>query len=305
MGPKIFVSYRRKTDSHFAGRLFDALCLHYGHESIFMDVDNIDAGLDFVAAMHEAVVAADVLLVVIGRGWARIKDGTGKYRLHDPEDPVAFELATALTLGKSIVPILVEQASMPAPSALPEVLRPLVRLNGLHIRHSSFRSDLRALLAAIDKLTSRPVEPPVQAFVTPHDEEVEDEDPMEELQRKIDEERRVSEHRLGAEQSDDDYRVQFRQLLRAALESRGARTREARYEVYDEGRRALAGYIAGQGDRVSRQEADERVLLFEDCVLEQEARFEDVRVSPGEEDTSSSLDEMFAAELQAALRRAP
>ena len=85
MGPRIFISYRRSADAHFAGRLFDALSFQYGSDKVFMDVDSIEVGLDFVAAMHEAVLACDVLLGVIGKGWARVKDGAGGYRLKEPQ----------------------------------------------------------------------------------------------------------------------------------------------------------------------------------------------------------------------------
>jgi hypothetical protein len=259
--------------------LFDALTSHYPPETIFMDVDSIDVGRDFIAAMHDAVVASDVVLVVIGKGWARVKNGAKGYRLYDPGDPVAFELSTALSLNKKIVPILVEQAAMPSSATLPEQLRPLLRFNGQHVRHASFRTDVRSLISSIDRLNQTPT-------ISDHA----DAEAIEAVVHESDAPTSVRENALE----------EFRRLLRDALESRRARTREARYEVYDEGRKALADYMARRQPPLPREEVAWRTLLFEDCVIEQEARFEDPPSQPYGKQLSE-LDEMLAQELQAEL----
>lgn len=284
MGRRIFISYRRSADSHFAGRLFDALSAHYGSTNIFMDVDSIDLGHDFMAAMHDAVVACDVLIVVIGRGWARVKDGQGGYRLHDPNDPVAFEISTALERGKTIVPILVEKAPMPTASILPEPLRSLVRFNGQHVRHASFRTDTQSLISAIDRLElssgKDASKQAVEALApTPQDGEI-----------------------RGVGSSVDEEREHYRTQIRNALTSRSARTRESRYEVYEEARRALGEFLRLQTPPLPGEEVARRVLLLEDCILEEEGRFEDFRVDDASVDRVS-LDDMFAAELRSDLSK--
>ena len=44
----IFISYRRDDTSGHAGRLFDRLSAHFGDEQIFMDIDHIEPGENFV-----------------------------------------------------------------------------------------------------------------------------------------------------------------------------------------------------------------------------------------------------------------
>lgn len=64
---KIFINYRRADSQAWAGRIYDHLVPHFGEEAIFMDVSDIDAGLDFVKVLKNAVHACDVLVVLIGK----------------------------------------------------------------------------------------------------------------------------------------------------------------------------------------------------------------------------------------------
>jgi hypothetical protein len=46
--PRIFISYRRDDDPSAAGRLYDALARHFGAEQVFMDVDTLEPGVNFI-----------------------------------------------------------------------------------------------------------------------------------------------------------------------------------------------------------------------------------------------------------------
>jgi hypothetical protein len=48
MSGQIFISYRREDSSGWAGRLFDRLSNHFPSNQIFMDVDSMDLGENFV-----------------------------------------------------------------------------------------------------------------------------------------------------------------------------------------------------------------------------------------------------------------
>jgi hypothetical protein len=48
MEGQIFISYRRDDSSSAAGRIYDRLDSHFSANHIFMDVDNLDLGVDFV-----------------------------------------------------------------------------------------------------------------------------------------------------------------------------------------------------------------------------------------------------------------
>ena len=66
MAGKIFINYRRDDSIGMAGRLYDRLAHTFGRDKLFMDVDHIPAGTDFVVHLNSQVAECDVLLVVIG-----------------------------------------------------------------------------------------------------------------------------------------------------------------------------------------------------------------------------------------------
>ena len=95
--PKNFISYRQDDSSGHAGRFYDRLVDHFGQGQVFMEVDTIKPGLDFVDVVKEAIGSCDALIGVIGREWLGASDGSGRRRLENPEDLVRLEIATALT----------------------------------------------------------------------------------------------------------------------------------------------------------------------------------------------------------------
>lgn len=151
MAGKIFINYRRGDDAGYSGRLFDRLQDVFAPQQLFMDVDNIAPGLDFVRVLNERVAECDVVLAVIGRNWIDARDAAGKRRLDDPEDFVRIEIASALDQGKRVIPVLVADAPMPRADDLPEALRPLSRRNAVRLTHERFRSDTQGLIKALQQ----------------------------------------------------------------------------------------------------------------------------------------------------------
>ena len=119
---RIFISYRRADSAGYAGRIYDRLIAHFGENAVFMDVDTIEAGLDFVEVLQNAVQSFDVLVALIGRSWLNIKDETGKRRLDNPEDFVRIEIAAALERDIRVILILVGGVPMPRSTELPRNL---------------------------------------------------------------------------------------------------------------------------------------------------------------------------------------
>src|ERR1022692_604969 len=126
--PRVFISYRREDSSGYAGRIYDRLASHFGSESIFMDIDTLEPGVDFVNALHGSVASCDVFLAVIGRNWLTAKDEGGRLRLLNPVDFVSIEIAEALESHRiRVVPVLVGGAGMPRYTDLPKRLSSLAR----------------------------------------------------------------------------------------------------------------------------------------------------------------------------------
>jgi hypothetical protein len=156
--PRLFISYRREETAGHAGRLYDAIAARFGDGNVFMDVD-MAPGVDFVEQITEAVTSCDVLLVVIGPRWARLSDGGGRPRLHDPNDFVRLEVETALRLPDlAVIPLLVGGARMPGGEELPESLSELSRRNALELSDQRWRYDVGRLVTALAQLLKTPTE---------------------------------------------------------------------------------------------------------------------------------------------------
>ena len=80
MADKIFINYRRDDSAGTAGRLHDRFVQTFGRKNLFMDVDHIPAGVDFVDYLRSQVAACDVFLAVIGPNWLDAKDDSGRRR---------------------------------------------------------------------------------------------------------------------------------------------------------------------------------------------------------------------------------
>jgi hypothetical protein len=151
--PDVFLSYRRSDATGHAGRLYDGLARHFGAEQVFMDIDAIGPGKDFVERIEEAFSSADALIVVIGRHWVNATDEMGRRQLDDPRDFVRLEIEQALHQGISIIPLLVGGARMPSAEELPPSLAALASLQGLEISDLEWTQGVERLAAALTRLS--------------------------------------------------------------------------------------------------------------------------------------------------------
>ena len=154
--PGIFISYRREDSAPSAGRLYDHLVEHFGKEHVFRDIDTIAPGAEFTKVIQESIGKCDVLIVVIGRDWLRIKDIQGQRRLDNPDDLVKAEIREALSQNKRVIPVLVEGASMPVAADLPPEITALAGRNAIEISESRFNYDVGRLIEAIASTAELP-----------------------------------------------------------------------------------------------------------------------------------------------------
>jgi len=146
---QIFISYRREDSAGHTGRLRDALSAEFGAARIFRDLDTIAPGDDFVQAISRGVASCAVFLAVIGRNWLAAADREGRRRLDMPADHVRTELTEALQRGVRVIPVLVQGASMPQASDLPDSLKPLADRNAIALDDDDWPSDVQRLVQAI------------------------------------------------------------------------------------------------------------------------------------------------------------
>lgn len=144
----IFVSYRRSDSKDAAGRLVDRLMATPGIDQVFYDVQSIVAGEIFADRIIDAIEHSDVVIVIIGEQWLG-PNGVNNRRLENEDDFVRREILSALESQKRVIPLLINDASMPKRDSLPEPLTPICSLNAPRLRHESFKQDVTSLTQQI------------------------------------------------------------------------------------------------------------------------------------------------------------
>jgi TIR domain len=152
----IFISYRHADSVPHARLLQLNLRERFPEVPVFMDVDSIEAGLDFAKVISDAINSSEVMVVLIGPQWATLSDDEGQRRLDDPDDYVRFEIRTALNRGIRVIPVLVEAAKPPRRQDLPPDLRRLARLNALEMScDHRYQYDADRLMSIIERALAR------------------------------------------------------------------------------------------------------------------------------------------------------
>jgi hypothetical protein len=150
----IFINYRRDDVRGVAGRLYDHLTAKFSKDEVFMDVDAMKPGMDFVRQLDTSVSQCHVFLAMIGPNWLDAKDRAGKRRLDDSGDFVRVELASALKREIPVIPVLIDGAEMPPEDRLPDDLKPLARRHALELRHTRFNSDADTIVGVLEKFSA-------------------------------------------------------------------------------------------------------------------------------------------------------
>lgn len=159
---EIFLSYRRADERGTTGRLYDHLAQAFGKEAIFYDVEKIPRGVDFREYIDQTIRKCKVVLVVIGPIWATLADSSGR-RLDQANDPVRIEVETALRWNKKIIPVLTDDARMPAEADLPTTIERLAAQNASQMHNNQyFEQDINTLLDDITRMgVARRVQGPI------------------------------------------------------------------------------------------------------------------------------------------------
>ena len=142
---RIFINYRRMDTEGYVGRLYDHLIQQFKPENIFMDVQNIEPGADFVQVLENAVAQCEVFIAMIGPHWLNLTDDSGERRLDQWNDFVRIEIESAIKHEKLVIPVLVGGSKMPSPRDLPESIQALARRNAITVSHQHFARDVEGL----------------------------------------------------------------------------------------------------------------------------------------------------------------
>jgi hypothetical protein len=148
----LFLSYRRADSPATVKHLFDRLKSRLPRWTLFYDHEILKPGEVLSDRLRHEVTSADVVLCVIGPRWLDVLEE----RRDRPEiDHVREEVRLALSAGHTVIPLLVENATMPREADLADFpeLKPLCRLIGQAVRPDpDFDTDLERLAAFLDQL---------------------------------------------------------------------------------------------------------------------------------------------------------
>ncbi len=160
----IFISYRRHEALKEARAIFEKLSREFGAGQVFIDLEGLDYGVDFVESLDRQLQHCEVMLALIGPGWLGSPDDHGGRRLDDANDFVRIELRTALQRNIRVVPVLFDGAPMPRTVDLPADLEPLARRNKIDLDFHRFDADIGRLIGSLRKiLPPTPTPTPVTA----------------------------------------------------------------------------------------------------------------------------------------------
>jgi len=146
---RVFISYRRSDNRDMAARLADRLEETPGIREVFIDIEDIAPGENFATRIDAALRQSDVCLILIGDDWIGRRANGAMARMFDHDDFVRYEVGAALSSGKRVIPVLLNNAGMPPREALPPDLQMIVLKNAVFVRHASFRQDMELLGDAI------------------------------------------------------------------------------------------------------------------------------------------------------------
>jgi hypothetical protein len=167
----VFISYRRSDTQAASRQLAEALKLRFGPDEVFFDTRDIAAGVEWKNDTIRRVQESDVVLAIIGPQWAATAEDRARRAVLDgsDQDVVRLELETAFSHGVLVIPVLVDDAEMPARDSLPRPFRPLADVHAQTLRHISWDRDVDALAEALAHLATQPrlQEKPVESSVSP------------------------------------------------------------------------------------------------------------------------------------------
>jgi hypothetical protein len=151
----IFIGYRESDAKAYAIAVRDVLEAAFGEDALFLDKDTLTAGA-WAPQLSAGIARCRVFVLVIGRHWLDARAASGERRLADADDVHRHEIALALaTPSVTVLPLLVDGATLPAADDLPTDLRPLAAQQAYTWDDSARRRavDRMRLVAAVERLS--------------------------------------------------------------------------------------------------------------------------------------------------------
>jgi hypothetical protein len=144
--PSLVISYRKQDAGTLVDQLRTSLASSLSSSQVYMGVDSLaEPGDDILEAIEQGIKSCQLLLVAIGPMWLSDR------WVDNPQDLDRRALEIAIREKKRIIPVLLNNAPLPAPEALPESISALVRRTPLSVTEASVGATVSQIAAAFSK----------------------------------------------------------------------------------------------------------------------------------------------------------
>jgi hypothetical protein len=157
---QLFISYRSSDGRDKATALARDLGALYGDAQVFIDKDDLRAGVQWRDEIAATLKEQPVLLLLLTPQLLGARDDHGKRRIDDPADPVRREVADALAGGAHLIPLLCDGVTAAPPAAeLPPPLNRIGEFTWRPLRAYDWEHDIRRLVDDLQALGIAPAAP--------------------------------------------------------------------------------------------------------------------------------------------------
>jgi len=156
----VFINYRREDTAGIALALYDRLARRFGAENVFLDVRNLQPGVNWLDEVKSRGASCRVFISLIGPHWMASLRERQQSSLSDAVvDEARREIEMALTRGSEVevIPVLVDNTSVPPPDSLPRSMRGLALRQAERLRFTHFDQDVERLIETLEEVRRRPL----------------------------------------------------------------------------------------------------------------------------------------------------
>ncbi len=151
--PRVFISFRKVDERWMRHRTYQALTSRFAASQFFKSGESVPPGSDFAQILMEQAKSCEVMLILIGSRWLDASDKTGRRLIDRDGDWVRREIATSISAGNHVVPVLLGDATiLPEPAQLPPDIAQIGRLQFLRVQETHLNDALDDFVASVARL---------------------------------------------------------------------------------------------------------------------------------------------------------
>jgi len=141
----LYISYR-PTDAVVVERIVTRVLQSHGSHTVLMNpLATCPETVRLDRYIEQMIYSSESILIVIGPDWSGI-DEFGRFKLSTADVPVHQEVKIALRSGRRVLVVLVNDAQMPSPDAVPDELQGIFDVPVIGLSSTNFNQELNKLV---------------------------------------------------------------------------------------------------------------------------------------------------------------